>query len=108
MLAKEIKYFSDKELKKEVAIDDIFDFGVVPAGEKREFSYYVVNVTENTIFKFMEFKLDHKELKITEAPKELASKEFKPLKLVWAPSITVKEGLKVNISLKAKQWCLPK
>ena len=29
-MEKEIKYFSDKELKNEVAVDDTFDFGVVP------------------------------------------------------------------------------
>lgn len=90
-----MKLFEDKELKKEV---EILNLGIVEAGEVASFTYYIYNETQAEM-KTLSFKLDHPEVKVINAPKELASKAIAELVIEWSPSVTLKQGLKTRLNV---------
>jgi len=90
-----MKLFEDKELKKEV---EILNLGIVEAGEVASFTYYAYNETQAEM-KTLLFKVDHPEVKVINAPVELAPKAIAELIIEWHPSVTLKQGLKARLNI---------
>lgn len=90
-----MRIYEDSLMTKEVSV---FDFGIVPAGETKQFRYWVVN-DSNAHLRDLKFSIDHEEVEILEAPEELMHKAVGELVLEWSPSITLKEGLRAQIKI---------
>ena len=90
-----MKLYKDRELKEEI---EILDLGIVEAGEVASFTYYAYNETQAEM-KTLLFKVDHPEVKIINAPKELVSKSIAELIIEWHPSVTLKQGLKARLNI---------
>jgi len=89
-----MQIFKDKELTQEIGTN--FDFGIVPAGETRTYEYYVKN-NKSSLLKQLTFSVAHEELKILEYPTEIQAFDVKKLVIVWSPSVTLEEGLRVEL-----------
>ncbi len=61
-----IKIYIDKELTKEIE-DKTFDLGIVPAGEVKQFIFYVLN-DSSAYLKNLKFTVLHQEVKVISAP----------------------------------------
>jgi len=94
-----MKLFSDKELKTEV---QTINLGTVQAGDVKEYTYYLQN---NTIARLVEIQIElsNRELKIIKAPMELNSFDFSELVIKWNCDINIKQGLKSDLSISAKE-----
>lgn len=90
-----MKIYKDYELKNEV---DILDLGIVQAGDTKQFEFWAYNDLRASL-KELQFKVEHHEVRIVEAPKKLASHAKGKLVLSWTPSITLKEGLKTKLCI---------
>jgi hypothetical protein len=90
-----MKLYKDRELKEEI---EILNLGIVEAGEVASFTYYVYNETQAEM-KTLLFKVDHPEVKVINAPKELATKAIAELIIQWSPSITLRQGLKARLNI---------
>lgn len=95
---KTIKIYKDKSLTEEIE-DNTFEFGILLAGESKQYTFWVVNSSE-AYLKSLEFIVDHNEIKIIKSPKELSSQGVEELILEWSPSVTLKEGLKAILRIK--------
>lgn len=93
-----MKLFYDQELTKEVPPDSVIDWGVVPAGETRDYTFYLHNDTAGYVLN-LEVALDHPELFVLQAPAELASFETKELRIQWQCSVDLKQGLKAPLGI---------
>jgi hypothetical protein len=94
-----MKIYKDKDLTIEVPI---LDFGILEAGETQEYVFWVYNEL-SAYLKQLQFIVEHEEVKILEAPKELPAHGIGELRLKWSPIITLKEGLKTPLKIKAKE-----
>lgn len=90
-----MKLFKDKDLTKEI---EVLDFEIVPAGKTERFRFYVLN-DSGAYLKTLKFEVAHKEVKVIEAPDELAPQAEGELVLDWSPSVTLKEGLKAQLKI---------
>jgi hypothetical protein len=90
-----MKIYKDKELKNEVTT---LDFGIVLAGESRQYEFYLLNDSE-AILQSLSFKISHLEIKILETPKELSQKETGKIIIEWSPAITLKAPLKAKLEI---------
>jgi hypothetical protein len=90
-----MKLYKDELLTEEI-LD--FDFGIVMAGESKSYPFYVYNDTKATVDS-LEITAAHKEVKVSDYPKKLASKEYAKVELVWYPSVTIKEGLTTTVNI---------
>jgi len=93
-----MKFFKDEKLTQEVTE---FDLGIVPAGTTKTFTFYMLNDEAPLIN--LRFDIDNKEVKIIDFPKELDTNESSKLILSWTPSVTLKKGLKAQISITGEQ-----
>lgn len=91
-----MKLFKDSQHKEEV---EIFDLGVVLAGEKKEYSYYVYNDVKSELVN-LKFIIPNDEIKIVSSPEKLQYKESGVLKFIWSPSVTLKSGLKTTLKVE--------
>lgn len=91
-----MKLYKDIEKTEEISV---IDFGIVPAGEKKSVTAYLLN---NTKAKLVNISLytEHKEISIIVCPKEMNEYETAEVVLEWAPSVTLKQGLKAQLELK--------
>ena len=80
-----MKLYKDRELKEEI---EILNLGIVEAGEVASFTYYTYNETQAEM-KNLLFKVDHPEVKVINAPQELAPKAIAELIIQWLPSVTL-------------------
>jgi hypothetical protein len=94
-----MKIYKDKELTIEVYI---LDFGILEAGETQIYTFWVYNET-GAYLKQLQFAVDHEEVEILEAPKELPAHGVGELRLKWSPIVTLKEGLKTPLKITAKE-----
>ena len=76
-----MRIFEDKDLTKEVKL---LDFGIVEAGETKDFEYWVENNSVAYI-QALSFKVEHDEVKVTEAPTELPPHAKARLIFTWSP-----------------------
>jgi len=90
-----MKIYKDKDLKNEVTT---LDFGIVLAGESRQYEFYLLNDSE-AILQSLSFKISHSEIKILETPKELSRKEVGKIIIEWSPTITLKAPLKTKLEI---------
>jgi hypothetical protein len=90
-----MKIYKDSSLQHEV---QVLDLGIVEAGESRNFLFYVQNDLAAEV-RELNFKVEHKEVKVLDAPNILLSKEVGELKIQWNPSITLKEGLRAQLTI---------
>lgn len=97
-----MKLYKDKELTEEIKIDDLIDFGIVPAGESKQYTIWILNDSRAYLRK-LEFIIEHSEIEIIEAPTELSAQTIGELIIEWNPSITLKEGLKVSLRIKREE-----
>ena len=94
-----MKIYKDRNLTDEVTT---LDLGILPAGERFDYTFYVFNNSEATL-RDMEFKVDHPEIMIMDYPEALAPQGIDKLVIRWIPSITLKEGLKVELKIIGKE-----
>lgn len=94
-----MKIYTDKKLTNEIKV---LDLGIVDAGDTKQFLFYVVN-DSNAYLKDLEFSVEHSEVKVIKAPKELTSNQDEELVLEWKPSITLKAGLKAQLRVKGME-----
>lgn len=99
-----MKIFSDSGCTKLV---ENLDLGIVAAGGSKLFEYYVQNDGQ-TYLRKLNFSLIHEEVEITSAPTSLNPGEVGKLILEWKPSVTIKEGLSVEIKVSGEELCYPK
>jgi len=93
-----MKVYKDKALTKEITAKTL-ELGIVPAGESRKFEFYIHNNTKAWI-RELQFKVEHAEVRVMDAPTELESAQTGVLVLEWSPSVTLKEGLRAGISVE--------
>lgn len=90
-----MKIFTDKTLKEEI---EVLDLGIVPAGETREFTFFLLNDSD-AFLQDLRFNTENPEIKITQSPLSMEARSTKPLTLSWTPSVTLKKGLKTKLSV---------
>jgi hypothetical protein len=88
-----MKIFRDAGLQDEVKL---LDLGIVPAGDSKEFSFYLLNDSKADL-RSLRFKVEHPEVRIKMAPEHLDSGQSAEFRLSWAPAVTLKEGLKAKV-----------
>lgn len=101
-----MKIYIDSELRHEIK-DDTFDLGIVPAGEVKKFTFYVVNEKSNHVLEKLKFTVKHNEVEVIEAPEKMNPNSSHVLVLQWSPSVTLEEGLKVSLAITGIKLCLP-
>ena len=94
-----MKIFKDALMTQEV---EILDLGIVPAGETKKYTYYVVNDIMALVIE-LSFVVDHKEVIVVKAPETLKYLEKAELHLSWTPSIDIKQGLKTSLQISGKE-----
>ena len=90
-----MKIFKDKGHSEEVTT---LDLGIVEAGSSANFTFYAYNDTQAEV-KSLVFKIEDREVKILQAPKELGPKKGGELTLEWKPSVTLKQGLRARLEI---------
>lgn len=90
-----MKIYKDKNLTEEIT--DL-DLGILEAGESKVYTYYIKN-DSNAELKNLNFSVEHKEVKVIEAPKTLTTQASAELKIEWKASVTLKEGLKTPLKI---------
>lgn len=104
MANKPIKIYEDKALTKEIENGNIFNFGIVKAGDSKTFEYWIYNISE-AFLKDLEFTVGNPEVEIIEAPTELLPGIKGRLLLEWKPSINLKQGLKAPLKVfGTEEW----
>lgn len=91
-----MKIYKDPQLKEETAV---LDFGIVLAGEKKEYTFYILNDSFSAILQNLSFKISHPEIKIVESPKELGKQESGKITIEWVPTITLKAPLRTKMEI---------
>lgn len=94
-----MRIFKDSLLKEEIKT---LDLGIVTAGEKKEFTFYVLNEKKATL-KDIKFSVEHSEVKILSAPESLEPEQSKKLVIQWFPSVTLKQGLRTLLKYEASE-----
>jgi len=90
-----MKIYKDKELKNEITT---LDFGIVLAGETKQYEFYLLNDSE-AILQSLSFKISHPEIKILETPKDLSRQETGKITIEWTPTVTLKAPLKAKLEI---------
>jgi hypothetical protein len=94
-----MKIFTDVACLTEVST---LDLGIVPAGEVKQFEFYVKNPTK-AYLRELQFSTSHNEIAILTAPKDLNPEQSGRLLVEWSPSVTLKEGLKTQLLINGKE-----
>lgn len=74
-------------------------FSAVPVGTTRELSLEVKNLNEFAVFDLL-FSVDHPDVVVLIAPKELGSGEVAPLLLSYTPKVQVDKGISAKLLIK--------
>lgn len=83
-----------------------FDFGEVEAGVRTKRTFWLENITGGYLTN-LSFHIDEESVKIIKAPKEFNPDEEKELVLEIKPSLNIRKGLKVPVSVEAKVTFVP-
>jgi len=95
-----MKIFADAELTEEVT--ELLDLGIVEAGDTKKFTFWVMN-DSLAVLQELEFDIDHTEARVLEGPTEMDPRGVSTLLIEWAPSVTLKQGLKTQIRITARE-----
>lgn len=90
-----IKVLNEK--KEEVST---LDLGILEAGKKKEYGFFIHNDGEARATK-IDVEISHDEIVVVKFPENLEAGDMGPLIIKWEPSKTVKQGLKALIRVKA-------
>jgi len=94
-----MKIFKNANLTDQITV---LDLGIVKAGDSKQFVFYILN-NSNASLKDLIFVVEHSEVNVIEAPKELLPNENNKLIIEWNPSITLKEGLKTKLKITGNE-----
>ena len=94
-----MKFYENDNLTKEVTV---LDLEILDAGETKQYTFYVFNDT-SAYLKNLVFEAEHDEVKIISFPDALPPSASGELVVEWSPSITLKEGLKVEVNITGKE-----
>ena len=90
-----MRLYDDKDLTHEITV---LDLGEGMAGEKKEYKFYLRN--DSTAFmRDLELSIEHKEVKI-EHPPNVGANDVIEFKVIWEPSVTIKQGLKAKLRIQ--------
>ena len=92
-----MKIYKDSSLNEEIS--QTLDFGVVQAGDTKEYSYCIYNETNAELVE-LSFIISNKEVEILDYPKKLLAKTHGTLKIKYSPSVDIKKGLKTLLEFK--------
>ncbi len=111
-----MKVFTDKNLTQEIKEDDIWDLGIVQAGEEKLITFYLLNNNPTDVYEIeygifkkklneedQEVWSPHPELEVAEAPQELSPKGTSELIILVKPLVTIKEGIRAKLYMKYKE-----
>ena len=90
-----MRLFADKELKQELLT---LDLGIVLAGDSKRYEYFLANDTDAEVVD-IKLAIAHDDVKILKAPSELIANEVGMVLIEWSPSITIKKGLKTEVTI---------
>jgi len=91
-----MKIYSDVDCTKEVKT---LDFGIVLAGDTKKVEYYLYNDSVADIVE-LEPIIENAEVSLISYPKELKAHAKSSISIAWAPSLTLKQGLKAKLDFK--------
>ena len=91
-----MKIYSDVDCTKEVKT---LDFGIVLAGDTKKAEFYLYNDSTADIVE-LEPIIENAEVSLVTYPKELKAHSKAVITLAWAPSLTLKQGLKAKLDFK--------
>lgn len=94
-----MKIFRDKEQSTEVSM---LELGIVEAGEFEEYTFWIYN-DSNAFLKNLKCVVEHEEVKMLECPRELPAFGVGEVRIRWSPLVTLKEGLKTKLKIRAKE-----
>jgi hypothetical protein len=94
-----MKLYKDQNLNEEVTE---LDFGTIPAGESKEYSFFVLN-DNGTFVQNLKFSVDNDEVEIVKAPTALKNKESAEILFKWNSSLKVKQGLKAELDINGEE-----
>jgi len=95
-----MKIYKDINLTEEIT--NVLSLGTVQAGEKKQFTFYVVN-NSLALLQNLEFSIDHQEIKIVDFPESLSAQARSKFIVEWNPSVTLKEGLDAPLRIKCEE-----
>lgn len=82
---------------------DIIDFGVVPVSRTVTKNLIVKNVGD-VIVRDIIFRVEHLDVKIVKAPKQLGVKQERKLILEYRPLTQTESGLKTKMEIRSTYW----
>lgn len=94
-----MKLFEDQALTQEL---DKLNLGIVPAGETRRYSLWILN-DNGTLVKDLKFSIEHSEVTIIQSPEQMQPLERQEIIIEWSPSVTLKEGLKAELKVNGTE-----
>ncbi len=94
-----MRIYKDKDLMEEITV---LDLGIVDAGETEKFTFWIKNES-NAFLRKLEFSIEHNEIEILSAPKEMSAQAVDELVVEWSPSITLKDGLKAQLRVRGEE-----
>ena len=78
------------------------DLGIVEAGTSKEYEFQLYNDSSAETVD-LKVVIPNKEVEVLEFPKKLDSKAKGILKIMWSPSITLKQGLKTVVKINGAE-----
>lgn len=95
-----MQIFRDRQLTEEIGLT--LDLGRVDAGETKRFTFWLKNDSKS-LLENLAFEVDHPEVAIIKAPKNMTYSAVEELIIEWSPSVTLEEGLKTNIKVTGRR-----
>lgn len=110
-----MKLFEDKAMENQIF--DYLSFGVVPVGETKEITIWVLNSDSPNVTGYLRdltFKvhcldpeteelIQDEEVKVIKAPTEMNKMELAPLVMSWAPNVTLEQGLVAKLTISGQK-----
>ena len=96
-----LKFYKDKSLSQEIE-NDTFDLGIIPAGETRQFTFWVHNPSL-AVYQNLDFILDNKEAKIISAPIDMYSHATDEIIIECTPDINIEAKVEATIRVKGTE-----
>jgi len=98
-----MKLFNDSELKHEITENTSISFGEVEVGLKKDITIYIYNDTDGEL---ENIELDipkNNDVTIIEKPEKINKHSHSPVTLRWKPSLDLRQALKTEITIAAKE-----
>lgn len=110
-----MKLFEDKATENQIF--DHISFGIVPVGEKRELTIWVLNDASPKVTGHLQklyfnvtcldpetgVVITEEQIYVLDAPDQMRPKELAPLTLSWTPNVTLEQGLKAKLTISGQK-----